>query len=45
LHGALPVRWSLTGFALVTVAMYFAGRWWDKRPDGPWIPHELRTLN
>jgi uncharacterized membrane protein len=43
LHGALPVRWSLTGFALVTVAMYFAGRWWDSRPPGPWIPAWLRA--
>ena len=45
LHGALPVRWSFTGFVLVTIAMHFAGRWWDKRPPAPWIPAELRTQN
>lgn len=43
LHGALPVPWSLTGFALVTVLMYFAGRWWEKEAPALAIPAQLRT--
>jgi len=43
LHGALPLGWAAVGFVLMTVAMYFAARWWDSRPATPWIPAEIRA--
>ena len=45
LHGALPLAGSITGFVMMTVAMYFAARWWNDRTQGPWIPAELRVTN
>jgi len=45
LHGALPLTGSITGFVLMTVAMYFAATWWNDRPQAPWIPRQLTTDN
>ena len=43
LHSALSLTWSIAGFVLVTIAMYFAARWWSSRPSRSWIPAELRA--
>ena len=45
IHRALPLTWSIAGFVLMTIAMYFAARWWAGRPSAPWIPAELRAGN
>jgi len=43
LHRALPFGWAIVGFAVVTVIMYVAARWWLRKSDGPWIPARLRA--
>jgi uncharacterized membrane protein len=45
LHRALPLGWSVVGFVLMCIAMYFAASWWDSRPKRQWIPTELRASN
>jgi len=45
LHKALPVPLSLAGLAVVTIAMYFAARWWERLPWGrPWIPSHMKAV-
>jgi len=43
LHSALPLGWSIPGFAAVTGLMYLAATWWSGRPRRPWIPAEIRA--
>lgn len=43
LHGRLSLPFAITGFVLVTIAMYFAAQWWAARPNEPWIRQELRA--
>ena len=44
LHSALPLPWSLAGFAAMVVAMYYAARWWKARPaKTSWIPERLQV--
>jgi uncharacterized membrane protein len=45
LHGALTLPWAIVGLSTVTIAMYFAARWWKNRPDRPLIPLQLTTNN
>ncbi len=45
LHHALPLGWSVLGFATVTFAMYAAARWWAGRRAGLWIPAEMKASN
>src|SRR4030095_10032272 len=45
IHYALPLAWSLVGFVLMTIAMYYAAQWWESRTRTPWIPAELRASN
>lgn len=43
IHYSLPLRLSVAAFAGMVVLMYYAGRWWSRRPVGPWITAQLRT--
>lgn len=45
LHHALPLPWSIVGFAIITAGMLRAARWWADRPKGTWIPEEIRASN
>jgi hypothetical protein len=42
LHKALSPGWALTGYALVTLAMYGLAQWWLRRPGGqPLVPAHM----
>lgn len=41
LHRALSVGWALTGYALMTVAMYAAALWWSRRAVAPLVPAHM----
>jgi uncharacterized membrane protein len=42
LHKALSPGWALTGYALVTLAMYGLAQWWLRRPRGrPLVPAHM----
>lgn len=44
LHNRLPLSLAIAGFVAVTIAMYFAARWWAGRAKRPLIPTELRAV-
>jgi len=43
LHDALPLTWSWVGLAAMYVLMYYAAGWWERRPQRPWIPIDLKA--
>lgn len=43
LHHTLSLPLAVLGVAGMTVAMYFAAGWWNRRTARPWIPPRLAT--
>ena len=41
LHRSLSVGWALTGYALMTLAMYVAALWWSRRATAPLVPAHM----
>jgi len=45
LHHALPLAVAVLGVVGMTIAMYFAAGWWNRRTAAPWIPAWLAARN
>jgi hypothetical protein len=41
LHRTLSVGWALTGYALMTLAMYMLALWWSRRAAAPLVPAHM----